>query len=319
MSQLPFNEKTLTKRVYPSGFYKPRSQRKKTCLASQLILPKNPLTELQQQNTPQFSSQQHQQEVIQPLQSLQQQNIHPQLRQQDVFSQILPQGQYVHQQYENNPQLYGLLPPISPELEEIQDETSFAKRKDNCEQGQDLNEKSGGWEINEIKILLDYLKENFSFWFKGNKTKFYNNIAKSILPNKEANAIKGKLSHLIKKYEKIKKHNNQSSIDRKDWCWYDQLDEIFGTRENITPSFLANKFISIIDEEETEIKKERHKKQKKKLEKNHELERERIEAEKERWAYEKEKAITERERAKMEFELRMKELELRYQKKNWCF
>ncbi|RGB29746.1 hypothetical protein C1646_672237 [Rhizophagus diaphanus] len=102
----------------------------------------------------------------------------------------------------------------------------------------------------------------------GNKTKFYNNIAKSILPNKEANAIK------------------------------------------------ANKSISIIDEEETEIKKEGHKKQKsknnvevismamvemsqsrekiwkqkmvykkEKLEKNHELEREQIEAEKERWVH----------------------------------
>ena len=220
--------------------------------------------------------------------------------------------------------------------------------------------------------MLDYLKENFSSWSKGNKTKFYNNIAKSILPNKEVNAIKGKflhfisfklkiliflfvlgkLSRLIKKYEDIKKHNNQSGVDRKDWCWYDQLDEIFGTRENITPSFLANKSTDIIEEEaeankESQVKKENHKKQrgknnvevismaivemnqsrekvweqkilweKEKLEKSHELERERIEAEKERWAYEKEREITERERAKMEFELRMKELELRYQKKN---
>ncbi|RGB30765.1 hypothetical protein C1646_764905 [Rhizophagus diaphanus] len=69
-----------------------------------------------------------------------------------------------------------------------------------------------------------------------------------------------KLLHLIKKYEKVKKYNNQSSVDRKDWCWYDQLDEIFGTRENIIPSFLANKSISIIDQKETEIKKEGYKK-----------------------------------------------------------
>jgi hypothetical protein len=124
MSQLPFNEKTSIKRVNPSGSYRPGSQKKKTCLAPRLILPKSPLTELQQQNIPQFSSQQHQQEVIQPLQSLQKQNIHPQLRQQDIFSQILPQGQYAQQQYENNPQLYGL-PPILPELEEIHDETAL--------------------------------------------------------------------------------------------------------------------------------------------------------------------------------------------------
>ncbi|CAB4416089.1 unnamed protein product [Rhizophagus irregularis] len=48
------------------------------------------LSNWERQNIPQFSSQQHKQEVIQPLQSLQQQNIYPQLQQQDVFSQILP-------------------------------------------------------------------------------------------------------------------------------------------------------------------------------------------------------------------------------------
>jgi len=39
--------------------------------------------------------------------------------------------------------------------------------------------------------------------------------------------------------------------------------------------------------------------EKEKLDKSHELKRERIEVEKERWAYEKEREITERERAKI--------------------
>jgi len=80
--------------------------------------------------------------------------------------------------------------------------------------------------------LLDYLKEHFASWAKGNKTKFYNNIAKSILSNKEVNAIKGKFLHfisfkskiliflfvlgklscLIKKYEDIKKHQLREKI-----------------------------------------------------------------------------------------------------------
>lgn len=151
---------------------------------------------------------------------------------------------------------------------------------------------------------------------------------------------------LIKRYESIKKYNNQSGVERKDWYWYDKLDIIFGTRENITPSSLANKSTGII-EEEVEVKKESCKKlkgknnvevistaivemnqsreriweqkmnfEREKFDKSHVLEKERMEVEKEKWAYEKEKAITERERAKMEFELRMKELELRYQKKD---
>jgi hypothetical protein len=67
-------------------------------------------------------------------------------------------------------------------------EQAFAEENGNDDQ--DLDEKSGGWKDNDIKILLDYLQENFSFWPNGNKTKFYNNVAKSVLPNKEPNAIK---------------------------------------------------------------------------------------------------------------------------------
>ncbi|CAB5347511.1 unnamed protein product [Rhizophagus irregularis] len=94
------------------------------------------------------------------------------------------------------------LPPILPEIEEGCDESallfredvlhdknpqpektniskqSFAKKKGNDDQDQDLDEKSG--------------------------------------VNKEANAIKGKLSRLIKKYENVKKHNNQSGVEQKD-------------------------------------------------------------------------------------------------------
>ena len=53
-------------------------------------------------------------------------------------------------------------------------------KKKNGKQDQDLDEKSGGWEKNEIKILLDYLQKKFSSWSKGNKTKFYNDMAKNV-------------------------------------------------------------------------------------------------------------------------------------------
>jgi hypothetical protein len=133
----------------------------------------------------------------------------------------------------------------------------------------------------------------------------------------------------MKKYESIRKHNNKTGNERKDWFWYDKMDMIFGNRENITPSFLANKETGITIDEEDVIKKESVKKQKSKnnveviamalaemsqtreriWEKKAELEKERLEVEKEKWAYE-------RERARMEFELRMKELDLKLQKRN---
>jgi len=132
-------------------------------------------------------------------------------------------------------------------------------------------------------------------------------------------------------------------VERKDWEWYDKLDIIFGTRENISPSFMANKSTDIINEE-IETKKVNNKKQKnrnnveviteaitemnqtrekiweqkmmlekEKLDKSHELEKERLKIEQERLAYERER---ERERMKMEFDLKVKELELKYQRKD---
>ena len=42
------------------------------------------------------------------------------------------------------------------------------------------------WKHDEIKVLLDYIQENYSAWSKGNKSKFYNNMVNNFLPNKES-------------------------------------------------------------------------------------------------------------------------------------
>jgi hypothetical protein len=70
-------------------------------------LPKSPLTEQQQQNILQLSSQRQQQGVIQLSQPWQQQNILPQFQQENISY-----GQYVP---EIDPQLYKL-PPILSEI-----------------------------------------------------------------------------------------------------------------------------------------------------------------------------------------------------------
>ena len=118
MYQLQSNEKTSTKRVNSSGSYRPGPQKKKTSDITRstpwLILPKTPLTEQQQQNV----LQQQQKKVIQSSQPQQQWKIHPQLQQQEDFSQVLP---HVHQQYEYNTQLYGL----PPTLKEVYEETAL--------------------------------------------------------------------------------------------------------------------------------------------------------------------------------------------------
>ncbi|RGB23965.1 hypothetical protein C1646_773758 [Rhizophagus diaphanus] len=178
------------------------------------------------------------------------------------------------------------------EIEQIE-QVRMDEGEENGDCDQDpFNKKSGNkWGHDEIKVLLNYIQENYSAWSKGNKSKFYNEMTKS------------KLATLIKKYESIKKHNDQT----------------------------ANREIGMFEEEAVEIKKE-DKKQKQKPKNNvkiiataivemsqvreriwkkkkMELEKERIEVEKERWAYK-------RERLRMEFELRMNELDLKLQKRD---
>jgi hypothetical protein len=50
----------------------------------------------------------------------------------------------------------------------------------------------------------------------------------------------------------------------RDWVWYDKMDAIFGTRENIAPSFIANRSIKIEEVEELLDNKSKFSKKQKK-------------------------------------------------------
>jgi hypothetical protein len=133
-------------------------------------------------------------------------------------------------------------------------------------------------------------------------------------------------------YSEVKKHNEKSGEARKDWVWYEKMDRLFGTRENIAPSFIANRSTDNEDDEPLNIETKFPKKQKKnnvdsiavaistmsesrervwdkkielereKMEKSHEVEMKRLEVEQQKWKFEMEKI-------KMEHELKMKEME----------
>ena len=45
---------------------------------------------------------------------------------------------------------------------------------------------------------------------------------------------------MVHQYDKIKQKNNQTDAARTDWKWYEQLDEILGTRETTSPSFISD-------------------------------------------------------------------------------
>ena len=160
-------------------------------------------------------------------------------------------------------------------------------------------------------------------------------MSKSVLKNKEPVAIKSKLSRMVKTYSEVKKHNEQSGIERKDWEWYNKMDNLFGTRENISPSFLANKSTDVENEEYLDNESKPVKKSKKNnvdviaaalstmsetrervWDKKIELEKEKMVIELSKLEVEKQKWEFEREKMKMEYELRLKEMELRLHNQN---
>ena len=154
------------------------------------------------------------------------------------------------------------------------------------------------------------------------------------MKSKEPNAIKSKLARMLKYYGEVKSHNEKTGVERKDWEWFDKMDAIFGNRENIVPSFIANRSTDIDSEDSSSIESKLPKKSKKnhvdsiaiaitamsetrervwdkklelekeKIEKNHAIEMGKLEVEKQKWGFE-------REKMKMEHELKLKEIELR--------
>ena len=167
----------------------------------------------------------------------------------------------------------------------------------------------------------------------------FNKILANILKNKELNAIKSKLTRIIKTYGNVKKHNKKTGAERKDWVWYEKMDNIFGIRENILPSFIANRNTDIEEEESLNSESKLPKKLKKnnvdsitfaiiimsetrkrvwekkiklekeKLDKHHAIELNRLKVEKQKWEFEQ-------ERMKMEFEIKMKEIKFKINQNN---
>jgi len=192
------------------------------------------------------------------------------------------------------------------------------------------NKLENNWQDHEIDALIQYISDNFEDYRRGKKVKLFNEISTNVLKNKESNAIKCKLARMLKTYSDVKKHNEKSGVERKDWKWFEKMDSLFGTRENISPSFIANRSTIGIEESE-EGSGGGEPKYSKKLKKNNvdtiavaisamsesrervwdkkiELEREKMEKQ---HVLEMNRLEIERERLKMEHEQKMKEIEIR--------
>ncbi|CAB5385885.1 unnamed protein product [Rhizophagus irregularis] len=64
--------------------------------------------------------------------------------------------------------------------------------------------------------------------------------------------------------EYTKDHNEKFGVERKEWDCYEKMDAIFGTHENIAPSFIANRSTDIDGEESSGMEPKKPKRSKKK-------------------------------------------------------
>ncbi|CAB4477702.1 unnamed protein product [Rhizophagus irregularis] len=155
------------------------------------------------------------------------------------------------------------------EKEKIKDEkestdVNYKKKSNNKHKSGNDGKSNNNWQVYEVDILLQYIADNFDEYTKGNKTKLFNEMSIKILKNKEPSAIKSKLARMIKYYGEIIDHNEKFGVERKDWDCYEKLDAIFGTHENIAPSFIANRSTDIDGEESSGMEPKTPKRSKKK-------------------------------------------------------
>lgn len=93
------------------------------------------------------------------------------------------------------------------------------------------------WSDPEIKILLSYLSENFDL-YREKKKKFCAKAALKIGNKRTASQVKSKIQTLITKFEE----ENREETGKGSSCWeyFDDMNEIFGNRENVRPDYLSS-------------------------------------------------------------------------------
>ncbi|CAG8501435.1 1763_t:CDS:2 [Rhizophagus irregularis] len=115
------------------------------------------------------------------------------------------------------------------------------------------------WTCKEINILLDYIKENYSAWSEGNKTSFYDDIAKNVLPKKGGMSIKSKISGLIKNYILIKEAISKKTgiIEKEAFEKLKNNVEVITIKMNQLQERILEKKL-LLEKEQLEVEKKRN-------------------------------------------------------------
>ncbi|XP_011687408.1 PREDICTED: uncharacterized protein LOC105449725 [Wasmannia auropunctata] len=103
------------------------------------------------------------------------------------------------------------------------------------------------WSPNDTRLLLTIYKEKENNLKTGRlrQGQFWEIIAKEINrinPKIQKTALQcsNKIACLKRTYKNIKDHNNKSGNNRKKWSFYEDMNDIFGSRAWVAPKYLAS-------------------------------------------------------------------------------
>jgi hypothetical protein len=113
----------------------------------------------------------------------------------------------------------------------------------------------------EIRILLEFWKENLEEWKRG-KVKVYQKIVnENLLPGRTLDQIRNKVGKLREMYLQKKKKANSTGEGSVEWIWFSQMEEILSQSKAINPDYIADSSTSDspnISDNENSNDKENH-------------------------------------------------------------
>ncbi|PKK67963.1 hypothetical protein RhiirC2_851816 [Rhizophagus irregularis] len=96
------------------------------------------------------------------------------------------------------------------------------------------------WTDSEIKILLEFWKENLEEWKRGKVKVYQKIISENVLPGRTLDQIRNKVGKLRETYLQKKKKANSTGEGSVEWIWFSQMEEILSQSKAINPDYVTD-------------------------------------------------------------------------------
>ena len=137
------------------------------------------------------------------------------------------------------------MPHASPSTGSVaSSESKNTTNEENPQPGATNRNRGSNWTDAETSYLLELWRDNFPISMKRNST-VWDALAKKLksifkdnkgIPSyRTGMQCKARIKYLKDKYKRVKDHNSRSGNNRESFEYYDEMDEVLGSKPNITP------------------------------------------------------------------------------------